>query len=387
MCGSAEEDEAAAVEVNDERVMRPSVPLIGGNALCSTETASDSRLFGGNDWNCSGRLLKVARETLAALHEHVLGSFCRNVKELVMPCGKQSGLHARTMLEDAARVKQIARGSFSLHLQRILHSSTKSSLSLTFRTSIILFSDVSWWFENGGDDSVKCRDNGYVKMRSAPPSSSPARFVNGRCTEDGGDWRTDSGGLRACENLIAVMRSRNHKPEGPEFKSTAQKLVEERKEETELMKIFGGAVLQKYKESIDDTEEGLGAGRSPLQDLKKIAEEIGCVLKNWAQPNKDDATKKDQVLACRRRFLEELWSARPGRNMRAKVLFDWLMVASWVRTGMGTVASEVGWVSGSARRRVMVPSELGRILRWWKGSTWPYTNILLLPYLIVDFNV
>jgi len=46
-----------------------------------------------------------------------------------------------------------------------------------------------------------------MKMRSAPPSSSPARFVNGRCAEDGGDWRTDSGGLRVCENLIAVMRS------------------------------------------------------------------------------------------------------------------------------------------------------------------------------------
>lgn len=47
--------------------------------------------------------------------------------------------------------------------------------------------------------------------------------------------------------------------------------------------------------------------------------------------------------------------------MRAKVLFDWLMVVSWVRTGMGRVASKVGWVSGSARRRVMVPSEFGRI--------------------------
>jgi len=35
-------------------------------------------------------------------------------------------------------------------------SSTKSSLSLTFRTSI-LFSDVSWWFENVGDDSVNAR--------------------------------------------------------------------------------------------------------------------------------------------------------------------------------------------------------------------------------------
>ena len=44
---------------------------------------------------------------------------------------------------------------------------------------------------------------------------------------------------------LETHTGRNHKPEGPEFKSTAQKLVEERKEETELMKIFGGAVLQK----------------------------------------------------------------------------------------------------------------------------------------------
>lgn len=75
-----------------------------------------------------------------------------------------------------------------------------------------------------------------------------------------------------------------------------------------------------------------------------------------------------------------------GRNMRAKVWFDWLMVASWVRTGMERVGSEVGGVCGSGRRRVMVPSELRRIWRWWKGSTRVGTNIVLLSYLMVDFS-
>lgn len=60
-------------------------------------------------------------------------------------------------------------------------------------------------------------------------------------------------------------------------------------------------------------------------------------------------------------------SASRGRNMRAKVLFDRLMVASWVRTGR--VGLSEGEMGGSSRWRVIVPSELGTSLRCWKGST------------------
>ena len=62
---------------------------------------------------------------------------------------------------------------------------------------------------------------------------------------------------------------------------------------------------------------------------------------------------------------EVLSSACLGRNIRNQVLFDWFRGMSLERTGVGWSGSGVAGVFGILRWRVMVPSELLTIWRYW----------------------
>ena len=62
---------------------------------------------------------------------------------------------------------------------------------------------------------------------------------------------------------------------------------------------------------------------------------------------------------------EGLLSACLGRNILTHVLFDWFRGMSLERTGVGWSGSGVAGVFGILRWRVMVPSELLTIWRYW----------------------
>lgn len=61
-------------------------------------------------------------------------------------------------------------------------------------------------------------------------------------------------------------------------------------------------------------------------------------------------------------------SALRGRNIRAEVLCEGLMMMSFVRTEIGRSGFDDGEVCGSSRNRVIVPLGFKVILRWRKGS-------------------